>query len=143
LVPANAAARARVVGVYCGIHSLWRSWGLLGLLELEADDPRSQNLSNFLIKFINTNPGTAHLISDGWAVSLIPPVLVLGREGNAQLARRLLENVIRWVADRYGSDSRELPGPRQAPLFVGLCCKNNSVGEAEPTANLCGRLCSF
>jgi hypothetical protein len=81
--------------------------GLLGLLELEADDPRSQNLSNFLIKFINTNPGTAHLISDGWAVSLIPPVLVLGREGNAQLARRLLENVIRWVADRYGSDSRE------------------------------------
>jgi len=24
-----------------------------------------------------------------------------------------------------------------------LCCKNNSVGETEPTANLCGRLFSF
>jgi hypothetical protein len=93
--------------------------GLLGLLELEADDPRSQNLSNFLIKFINTNPGTAHLISDRWAVSLIPPVLILGREGNAQLARRLLENVIRWVADRYGSDSRETARPAAGAAVRG------------------------
>ena len=28
-------------------------------------------------------------------------------------------------------------------LGMGLCCKNNSVGETEPTANLIGRLFSF
>jgi copper chaperone CopZ len=28
-------------------------------------------------------------------------------------------------------------------LIKGLCCKNNSVGETEPTASLCGRLFSF
>lgn len=89
--------------------------GLLGLLESEADDSRSQNLSDFLTKFIDTNPGTAHPISDCWAVSLIPPVLMLGRAGKAQLVRRLLENVIKWVADRYDSDSRGLAGPGFSP----------------------------
>jgi hypothetical protein len=28
-------------------------------------------------------------------------------------------------------------------LFRRLCCKNNSVGDTEPTANLVGRLFSF
>ncbi|MEK7994496.1 MAG: hypothetical protein AAB403_11895 [Planctomycetota bacterium] len=89
--------------------------GLLGLLESEAGDPRSQNLRDFLIKFIDNNPGTAHPISDRWAVSLIPPVLMLGRAGHAQPVRRLLQNVIKWVADRYDSDSRGLAGPDSSP----------------------------
>jgi len=89
--------------------------GLLGLLESEADYSRSQNLSEFLFKFIDTNPGTAHPISDRWAVSLIPAVLMLGRARNAQGVRRFLENVVKWVADRYDLDSRGLAGPDSSP----------------------------
>ena len=39
-----------------------------------------------------------------------------------------------------------LPFEGRLPAIVlssGLCCKNNSVGETEPTANLVGRLFSF
>ena len=32
---------------------------------------------------------------------------------------------------------------RTRNLLLGLCCKNNSVGETEPTKNLVGRLSSF
>jgi hypothetical protein len=89
--------------------------GLLGLLESEAEHPRSQSLTDFLTKFVRGNPGTSHPISDRWAVSLIPPVLMLGRGGDAQPVRYLLENVIKWVADRYDSDSRGLAGPYSSP----------------------------
>jgi hypothetical protein len=89
--------------------------GLLELVESEAGNPRSYDLISFLIKFIDANPGTAHPISDRWAVSLIPPVLALGRTGKGQLIRGLLENVIKWVADRYDSDGRGLAGPDCSP----------------------------
>ena len=89
--------------------------GLLGLLESETADAPRQTLENFLATFVATNPGTAHPISDRWAVSLIPPVLILGRAGKTQSVQCLLENVIKWVADRYDFDGRGLAGPDSSP----------------------------
>jgi hypothetical protein len=50
--------------------------------------------------------------------------------------------VLGVVARRHAVDGVHLE-TIEAVLFEGLFCKNNSVGETEPTANLVGRLFSF
>lgn len=89
--------------------------GLLLLLEKDTDDPKLRSLSEFVVNFIAANPGVAHPISDRWAVSLIPPMLVLHREGKLHLATAVLKRVVKWVADRYDADGRGLAGPQASP----------------------------
>ena len=89
--------------------------GLLSLLESTSANPRNDDVATFLIKFIDANPGMAHPISDRWAVSLIPPVLVVASRGNLPVVQRLLQNVVKWVADRYDSNGYGLADPDSSP----------------------------
>jgi hypothetical protein len=89
--------------------------GLLGLLEGEADAARSKEIAAFLADFCNANPGSAHPVSDHWAVSLIAPVLLLWKRGHHDTVRALLKNVIRWIGDRYESDKSGLAGVQATP----------------------------
>lgn len=84
-------------------------------IELDGDSQRSADLTEFLIQFVDGNPGISHPISDRWAVSLIPTVLALARAGQDRLVRRLLENVVKWIADRYDSQSIGLASPTASP----------------------------
>jgi hypothetical protein len=89
--------------------------GLLGLLEAEQRTAKRKEIAEFLLRFFQTNPGTSHPISDRWAVSLIPPVLLLATEGHRAEVRVILENVIRWIGDRYDPDNLGLAGPNSTP----------------------------
>jgi hypothetical protein len=85
--------------------------GLLTLLESESGDVLMNKTADFLAAFIEKNPGTVHPLSDRWAVSLIPPTLALVRSGHRQQVEPLLEQVVKWVADRYEAENFGLAGP--------------------------------
>lgn len=89
--------------------------GLLGLLDLEGGAAQRKRIEDFLLRFFQANPGTSHPISDRWAVSLIPPVLLLSKEEHRAEVRVILENVIRWICDHYDSDNFGLAGPFSTP----------------------------
>jgi Restriction endonuclease len=75
---------------------------LLGLyaLSLEVDNPRRAEIRDYLAAFITNHPGAAHPISNHWAVSIIPPALLLAESHRDQVAK-WLEAIVVWVADRY------------------------------------------
>ncbi|HEY1950689.1 MAG TPA: hypothetical protein VGG97_26985 [Bryobacteraceae bacterium] len=89
--------------------------GLLYLLDSPADSELRDDLGRFLIDFMNSNAGVAHPVSDRWAISLIPAVLVAAQRGSLQSARNLVQNVAKWVADRYESDGLGLADSDSAP----------------------------
>jgi hypothetical protein len=89
--------------------------GLLGLLEREEGGTTSARLSDFVVRFFQTNPGTSHPISDRWAVSLIPSLLLLATTGHVLTIPAVLKNVIRWIGDHYEAGSLGLAGPYANP----------------------------
>jgi hypothetical protein len=98
--------------------------GLIGLLKCEQTLSDDKRAVEFLRDFLQTNPGGWHPISDRWAVSLIPPVLLLATEGYRSEVQAILENVIRWIGNHYEGDNLGLAGPHSAPAeeisyFIG------------------------
>jgi hypothetical protein len=89
--------------------------GLLYLLDSPQDAERKDVLGDFLVDFLNSNPGVSRPVSDRWAVSLIPAVLTSAQRGGTQAVRELLMKVAKWVADRYDSDGLGLSGPECGP----------------------------
>jgi hypothetical protein len=77
--------------------------GLLGLLEHQTNAAAALQTASLLESFVRANPGAAHPISDRWAVSLIPPILLLALSDARQTAVELLRDTIQWVADHYES----------------------------------------
>jgi hypothetical protein len=101
--------------------------GLLYLLNALEDRSRRDELGKFVVSFIETNPGVAHPISDRWAVSLIPAALTAAQRGEPQSIRDLLQNVTKWVADRYDLNGLGLSAADSAPreeidCLLGDCC---------------------
>jgi hypothetical protein len=89
--------------------------GLLGLLEQEGESEKRKAIVGFLVRFFQANPGASHPISDHWAVSLIPPVLLLATAGYREQVRGILESVIRWICDRYEGDNFGLAEAHSTP----------------------------
>jgi len=89
--------------------------GLLGLLEAERESTRCDEIARLTANFCDANPGTAHPISDRWAVSLIAPSVLLWKTGHRETVRTLLTNVTRWVGDHYESNQRGLAEVRATP----------------------------
>src|SRR2546422_10716296 len=88
---------------------------LLGLLLLEEEKLEAEEIANQLCSFLSANPGAAHPISDRYAVSLIPIVLLLYRFDRTVELNVYVRAVIKWVADRYDNDSLGLAPPYASP----------------------------
>lgn len=87
--------------VFC--QSLIEVLGLLYLLDWSDDKPRRDKLGSFVVKFVRTNPGACHPISDRRAASIAVTALLLMQRGERQAVEEFLRSVTKWVADRYES----------------------------------------
>jgi hypothetical protein len=77
------------------------SLGLLGLLRFEeADDEAASALVARLERFVTTQPGAGHPISDAWAASLVPAATLLRRADSPALVP-WLETTVAWICDHY------------------------------------------
>jgi len=83
--------------------------GLLALRLREQKGETAVEIESWLAQFIAAQPGTQHLVSDRYAVSLIPPALVLSNRKDSQL-ETLLRDATKWVCDRYEPDELGLAG---------------------------------
>jgi hypothetical protein len=84
--------------------------GLLGLLCIEDKDVNRNEITEYVAHFFESQPGAIHPVSDRWAVSIIPPILLLAAMGNRDKIAAILENLIRWVSERYDRNSFGLSG---------------------------------
>jgi hypothetical protein len=79
--------------------------GLLGLRMQLAGDPVADEITAWLGRFVNSQPGTSHPLAERFAVSSIPAVLLLRRD-RPHAARKLLTRTAVWICDRH--DRRNL-----------------------------------
>jgi hypothetical protein len=87
---------------------------LLGTYGLaEGRDP--EGVAKWLVEFIAAQPGAAHPISDRWAVSLIPAVILIARY-DPDACRQYLIEVLRWMGNRHDEDGLGMAGPHAEPL---------------------------
>ncbi|WP_131806098.1 hypothetical protein [Mycobacterium alsense] len=75
---------------------------LLGLLALEADGDLSARASAAVSRLCADHPGTWRPHADLFAVSLIPPVIVIANDDLASAAK-YLKSVCTWLLDRHDS----------------------------------------
>lgn len=86
-------------------------FGLYGLaVAEEADD-----VAEWIARFLCAQPGAAHPVSDRWAVSLIPVVVLVARV-NRDACREYLTEVLRWMGDRHDNGGLGLAGPHADPF---------------------------
>jgi hypothetical protein len=71
--------------------------GMYGLL-LEPDEQRP--VAEWLVQFLERQPGAAHPISDRWAVSMLP-ALLLARKADAAGIGPYLQRVVSWLGDTH------------------------------------------
>lgn len=75
--------------------------GLYGLrLRSAGADEKSASIGTWLARFAGRHPGAAHPISDRYAASLIPPVLLM-RSDHEAAAKSLVRRATVWLCDRY------------------------------------------
>ena len=72
-----------------------------GLLYFLEGPQRRTAVADFLREFSDQEAGCAHIISDKYAVSLVPPVLALIHAGHLDEARKLICKSTVWLCDRY------------------------------------------
>jgi hypothetical protein len=81
--------------------------GLLGLLPTKAASD-ANSIANVLSSLIEGNVGCSHPVSDRWAVSFAPAVLLLARYSKLPVARKLLTDITKWLCDRYEAPNKGL-----------------------------------
>jgi len=101
MIRAHAEAAALVTyAVRC--VRLLEQLALLGLLNGEGERPTAREVGNWILEFLSSQRGASYLISDRWAVAVVPPVLLLAGEGHRGAVVEYLQRLIAWVGDRYG-----------------------------------------
>lgn len=98
-----------------------RTIELLGLFALllqwspeHEDKEKADRVTSWLHSFVAAQPGAAHPLSDHYAVSLVPPALVLGPIDRALTATWLRSTLI-WTANRYDGELLGLAPVRSEP----------------------------
>lgn len=88
--------------------------GMLGLLESdEGNSAEAEHWAKTLSEFIAHQPGASHPISNRWAVSLIPPAILMRRFA-IKGVDQWMERVVVWICDRYRHGSG-LANPYSTP----------------------------
>jgi hypothetical protein len=94
---------------------------ILSLLELLPDVvgaealPARDEIGRYIIETIRKHPGCAHPISDRWAVSIVPPAVVLLRSGDKDRLTDYMLAITKWVGDRYEHEHLGLASPVAEP----------------------------
>lgn len=97
------AGRELPAGVTYAIrcHISIETTGMLGLLDLaDGNGEGARGHADALTEFLAKQPGASHPVSDRWAMSLIPPALLLVAHDRDSLVR-WLESVVVWVCDHH------------------------------------------
>lgn len=68
---------------------------------MESDNDAKEEIASFIQDFILREPGSAHIPSDRYAVSLVLPTIALYDSSWADSARELLHRAAVWLCDRY------------------------------------------
>lgn len=76
---------------------------LLALMARSCEPQLCEDITGWLVEFVDAHPATAHLVSDRYAVGLIPLCLVLSRAGSDRVAEHLRRATV-WLCDRYDRD---------------------------------------
>lgn len=86
--------------------------GLLWLRLRQRDEEQAKldEVAEWLAQLVYRQPGAAHPVGDRFAVSLVPPTLVLNRH-KPRASKRLLEKTAVWTCDRYEGTGFGLAGP--------------------------------
>jgi hypothetical protein len=74
--------------------------GLLSLRLAADQNEMAVEMAQWLVQFRDAQPGTAHPISDLYAVSLVPSTLAIASQ-DPNAARSLLRNAAIWLCDAY------------------------------------------
>jgi hypothetical protein len=101
-----------------GYYSTYRVMALrlleiLSLLAI-ADARLRDEIATWICRFVNANPGSTQPLSDRWAVSLIPTVILLARQNRVEAAR-YLGLVAAWICDHHENDGLGLAPPDADP----------------------------
>ena len=91
---------------------------LIGLRALRLDNEDSNSASEaseWLLRFVEAQPGAAHPVSDQYAVSLIPPVLAIASV-DTEAARRFISAATVWLCDAYERDQLGLAPLGASPV---------------------------
>lgn len=80
---------------------------LLGLYGLHREGEDRTHVAQWLARFLDAQPGAAHPVSDRWAVSMLPALLLV-RHIDHEIVARFLRRVIQWLGDRHEGESAGL-----------------------------------
>jgi hypothetical protein len=105
--------------------------GLLGLLVQAEDGDLAEQIRRFLCDFVASQPGAAHPSSDRWAVSIIPPALLMFPRCR-DVVNAWLRALTVWIADRY-EDGIGLAGPDADPSQEVLYLLGAPLEQLAPT----------
>lgn len=104
--------------------------GLLGLMPEMAGEREA--IAQWVQSFVEKHPGTTQPPSDRWAVSLIPPFLLLVRSARRPASAALAVRVIDWLIGAHQNGSG-LAGPRARPedevKFLLACISSPPVAR--------------
>ena len=103
-IEADGLAALNGSGGYYGTYRVMslRLLEALSLLAL-AEESRREEITVWLTRFIEANPGASQPLSDRWAVSLIPSAIILTTLDRDKAAQYLAW-VAAWVCDHYEAD---------------------------------------
>lgn len=107
---------------------------MLALLERVENQSLSHEVGDYLIKFVASNPGASHPISDRWGASVACCALQLFVHGGADSVKSYLLATIKWVTDRYDEGELGLAGPYAGPdeetaYLLGSAFEHVGVGH--------------
>lgn len=80
---------------------------MLGMYGLAIGAEDKAEIASWLARFVERQPGAAHPISDRWAVSMIPALLLI-RTVDKDIVEPYLRRVITWLGDAYEGEAAGL-----------------------------------
>lgn len=81
-----------------------RTAEIVGTYGLALDPDERREVALWLARFLKSQPGAAHPISDRWAVSLLPAAL-LAYQAEPAVVEQYLREIVRWLGDHHEGEA--------------------------------------